>query len=171
MNIRLILFAAILTISIAIGCVQPPDYPSEPVIEFMSFNQNAIAQGNQNAASDTLAITFSFTDGEGDIGFPEEITDTFDIMVTDSRNNFVNTFRSQVIPDQGTGNGVSGEITIKMPNKPFNICCTPPVAGQLGCDVYPEKPIDTVSFTIQLLDRAGNYSNRIQTDILNILCQ
>ena len=149
-----------------IGCVQPPNYPREPVIEFLNLNKDAIAQGNGAAQPDTLVINFSFTDGDGDLGFEE---DSIDIFLTDSRDGFVNTFRLPLIPDQGTGNGISGEIALKISNTPFNICCTFP-NGATACQPNSEFPTDTVSYSIQIRDRAGNYSNPIQTDLVTILC-
>ncbi len=148
------------------GCVNPPDYPDEPEIEFVRLNQSAIAQGNIGALPDTLAVIFSFTDGDGNIGFEN---DSIDVFLTDSRDDFINRFKLPVVPDQGSGNGISGEVTIKIPNTPFNICCTFP-DGSTACRPNEQFPVDTFSYTIQMRDRSGNFSNKIQTDLITILC-
>lgn len=148
------------------SCVQPPDYPNEPVIEFLRLNKNAIAQGNAGARPDTLAVMFSFTDGDGNLGYN---TDTLDIFLTDSRDGFITRFKFPVIPDQGSGNGISGEVTLRLPNTPFSICCTFP-DGSPACQRNTKFPVDTFSYTIQIRDRNSNFSNKVQTDLVTILC-
>lgn len=150
----------------AFSCVQPPNYPNEPFITFRDFNKTAIAQGNLNAIPDTLVIRFDFEDGDGDLGF---VKDSIDVFLTDSRKGFVNTFRLPFIPDEGAGNGISGTIILRIPNTPFNICCTYP-DNSATCQPNPNFPTDTMSYSIQIRDRANNYSNKIQTDVLTILC-
>ncbi len=147
-------------------CVQPPDYPDEPVIEFVRLNKSSIAQGNAGARPDTLGVIFSFTDGDGNVGFE---SDSVDVFLTDSRDDFVNRFKLPVIPDQGSGNGISGEVTIKLPNTPFNICCTFP-DGSTACQQNEKFKVDTFSYTIQMRDRDFNLSNKVQTDLITILC-
>ena len=148
------------------GCVNPPDYADEPEIEFVRLNQTTIAQGNNGASPDTLSVIFSFTDGDGNIGYEN---DSIDVFLTDSRDDFINRFKLPVVPDEGSGNGISGEVTIKIPNTPFNICCTFP-DGSSACQPNTQFPVDTFSFTIQMRDRAGNFSNQIQSDLITILC-
>ena len=160
------LYALCLLAFLVSFCVQPPDYPDEPVIEFVRLNKSSIAQGNSGARPDTLAVIFSFTDGDGNIGFDN---DSIDVFLTDSRDDFINRFKLPVIPDQGSGNGISGEVTIKLPNTPFNICCTFP-DGSTACQQNDKFPVDTFSYTIQIRDRDFNVSNKIQTDLVTILC-
>ena len=164
-QLRIATIVLIFMVSV-IGCVQPPDYPDEPAIFYNSINKTVIAQGNTNAPSDTLAITFDFEDGDGDIGSDG---DSLDVFLTDSRDGFVNKFKLPVIPDQGIGNGISGSVTLYVPNKPFNICCTYPDGAQ-ACLPNPNFPTDTFSFSIQMRDRKGRFSNKIQTETITILC-
>jgi hypothetical protein len=154
-----ILWLAILSGLLIAGCSTPPDYPNEPVIEYLRMNKSAIAQGNQNAQPDTLKITFGFTDGDGNLSSE---SDSMDVFLTDSRDGFETTFKLPVLPTQGVGNGISGEITVKIPNTPFQICCTYP-NGAPACLPNDQFPTDEFYFTIQLRDRAGNLSNTIQT--------
>lgn len=160
-----VLFLA-LTLTLAIACIKPPDYPDEPKIDYIGLSKNVIAQGNGNSPADTLAVVFGFTDGDGDLG---SATDSVDIFLTDSRDGFTNSFKLPVIPEQGIGNGISGEITIRIPNKPFNICCTYP-DGFDACLPNPNFPVDTFSYGIRIRDRAGRFSNSIQTGTITILC-
>ncbi len=147
-------------------CTQPPDYPKEPYIGFIGFNQNSISQGTLNAPLDTLAVTFSFTDGDGDLGSEN---DSLDVFFTDSRDGFVTNFKLPFIPEQGGGSGISGDVTVKIINKPFNICCGNLATGE-ACQPNIPGPTDTLSYFIQIRDRAGNFSNKTRTSTLTLLC-
>lgn len=148
------------------SCTNPPDYPDEPVIEYLRMNKTIIAQGNQNASPDTLSITFSFTDGDGDLS---NETDSIDVFLTDSRDGFPTNFKLPTLPTQGVGSGISGEITVSIPNTPFQICCTFP-NGAPACLPNQQFRTDEFFFTIQLRDRAGNMSNEIETEMITVLC-
>ncbi len=147
-------------------CTEPPNYPKEPRIEYIGMNKTTIVQGSTNAPRDTLVITFAFTDGDGDLG-----SDTNNLLLRDSRDNSPTPNRIFPIPDQGSGNGISGEITIRVPNKLAgpNICCIFP--DRRVCQTDARFPTDTFSYLIQMTDRAGNVSNIIRTETITIRCQ
>ncbi len=151
---------------IAVACIQRPEYPEQPVISYEGLSKRVIAQGSSSALPDTLALLFSFTDGDGNLGYEN---DSLDIFLTDSRDGFVENLKLPVFPSQGTGNGISGEITVRVFNKPFNICCTYP-NGQVPCTPSTIYPTDTFSYGIQIRDRAGNFSNKVQSEVITILC-
>ena len=144
------IFLFTLSVFFFVACEQPPNYPIEPEIEYVGVNRNIIAQGSFNAPLDTLIVTFSFTDGDGDIG-DDSLTNVF---LFDSRTgDLAEPIKVKPIPSQGTGNGISGEIS-----------------GNTSCVSTPEQPVDTFSYTIQLRDRAGHFSNKVQTEPITILC-
>ena len=146
------------------SCVKPPNYPNEPEIEYIGLNKNVISQGNTTAGPDTLVIFFSFTDGDGDLGFDG---DSLDVFLTDSRDQFKNPFKLPVIPDEGIGNGISGEITFRL----LTTCCVyPPNSNFEACEPSDVFPVDTLVYEIYMMDRAGNESNRILTDPIFLQC-
>lgn len=163
MKVYQALLVVILLIGIILSCTKPPDYPDEPVITFERFSKTVIEQGNAGTRPDTLELVIGFTDGDGDIG-----SDSINVFLTDSRNGAREIFRINPIPKQGTGNGISGEIMIKMPNRIY-FCCTFPNTTNT-CFPSKEYPEDTVSYSVQIKDRAGNLSNKVQTSALTILC-
>ncbi len=148
----------------AFSCVQPPNYPAAPEIDYIGINQLSIGQGNANSPDDTLVVQFSFTDGDGDLSGDN---DSIDIFFTDSRRGSLIPYRIPLISNQGTGNGISGEITVRIPNKPFGICCA--LEGFSACEPLPGM-VDTFSYGIQIRDQANNYSNKVQTETITILC-
>lgn len=156
-NLYLIL---IIFITSLIGCIKPPDYPIEPEIQFLRFTKNTMNQGFLN--EDSLLVTISFTDGDGDLGDH----DSLNIFLTDTRTNFLqDRYRIPFIPEQGSSNGISGEISFIL----FNTCCIyqssiPP------CTPSERQPRDTLSYRIYIKDRAGNQSNEIETDPIFLRC-
>lgn len=134
------------------SCVKPPNYPIEPQIEFISFSQTTIQE-----QQDSFYVTFSFTDGDGDLGWASEDNDTTDIFFLDTRINAVTTVKLPFIPQQGVGNGISGEVRILMlPTR----CAfqNPPV------------PTQELIYTLYINDRAGNSSNVLTLPPLTVVC-
>lgn len=142
------------------ACIKPPSYPIEPVIEFTSLSKFTIKQSTLNV--DSITINFSFTDGDGDLGD----SDSINIFVTDTRQDFVaNKFRIPFIPPEGAANGISGEVSIVT----YSTCCIFP-DGQVPCTPSTAYPVDTLTYKIQIRDRAGNLSNIIETPPIFVLC-
>lgn len=149
-------------------CVKPPDYPKEPVIEFMGLSKTVLKQGKSKG--DSLSISFSYTDGDGDLGFPK--TDpTTSVFVRDDRDSF-SKFQYQLpyVEPQGAGNGISGEISIVVPTS----CCifVTPDGTPLACDLVPSTFLyDTLYYFIKIRDRAGHMSNEIKAGPIILSCQ
>jgi hypothetical protein len=148
-----------------IACVNPPDYPDTPVIEYLGTNKAQVRQGIASLPNDTLSIVFSFTDGDGDLS----IEDSTDVFLYDSRFPSIATqYKLPAIPEDGTGNGIRGEITINIQSANTGICC---IENGFPCPNNPQNAIDTFSYEIQIRDRAGNLSNKIRTETIDIICR
>ncbi len=163
-------FTLFLAITSFLACTKPPDYPLEPVITFKSLSKSTLPQGNLN--SDSLTIIFSYTDGDGDLGNDENQASVF---LKDMRTGFESpSFSIPFVPEQGAGNGISGEIAIQV----FTSCCIHPILNQIcmpfgDADQYSGNlffPIDTLAYEIYIVDRAGNESNVIKTDPIFLQC-
>ncbi len=149
-------------ITFLVGCTDPPDYPDEPVIEYISMSRSFMQQSNIDA--DSMTVRFSFTDGDGNLG-SSPLDDFFDVFVTDTRDGFLaGQYRIPFIPEQGVGNGISGEIALRV----YSTCCITDVFP--ACFVTPSIPTDTVIYEIQIMDRDSNMSNIIQTEPLVLGC-
>jgi len=156
---RAVILILLCAIGLIIGCTKPPDYPDEPVIEFKQFSKTTMVQSATNA--DTTFMTISFTDGDGDIGSDT----TLNFHIVDTRDGFAPpAYIIPSIPEQGTGNGISGEITVRL----FSTCCLPPDVNP--CQPSTEMPVDTVIYEIYIEDRSGKRSNTILTDPIYLVC-
>lgn len=155
---------AIATLLVFQFCVKPPDYPDEPVITFESLSKTTMLQSTYG--QDSVVITFSYTDGDGDLGFLDDGEES--IFIVDGRDTFQKpSYRIPYIEQQGAGNGISGEICIVVPTT----CC---IYSDLflPCDTLnPPQQIDTVFYWIRIKDRAGHLSNEIQTDPITLICK
>jgi hypothetical protein len=149
-----------LILSGVFSCAKAPDFPKEPIIEFVQISSTSFFQAT--VQPDTIIIVFSFTDGDGDLGD----NDNLNIFLTDSRiPNTPQQFRMPFIPLEGVGNGISGEVSMKLATS----CCiypdlTPP------CQQNIQFPSNTLYYSIQIKDRAGNLSNSIRTPDLTMIC-
>ena len=144
-------------------CVKPPDYPKEPVIEFMSLSKTTMFQ--TPFGQDSVVITFSFTDGDGDLGFTDGQESIF---IKDGRDSFQKpSYRIPHVDQQGAGNGISGEISIVVPTT----CCIYPFPLPPCDTINAPQQFDTVFYQIQIKDRAGNLSNEIQTAPIRLICK
>ncbi len=160
----IIAFNLLFFLIILSSCVSKPEFPDIPHLEFTGMDKNSMLQGDFN--SDSIFIYLKFTDGDGDIGF--ETTDSLpNLFVIDSRtNNIAESIKIPKLPDTGTGNGVSGEIELKL----YTTCCLfkdniPP------CSVIDNIPYDTLYYKIYLIDRAGNSSDTVYTDPIILECK
>ncbi len=160
---RLLLFLSITFVFMY--CAQPPDYPKEPVIAFERLGKQQLIQGY--GTEDSTKVTISFTDGDGDIGQPDD-GDSLDLFVIDTRSGILgDPYKIPFVPEQGAGNGISGEISFVL----FTNCCLfPEDTGYPPCYNPAEYPTDTVIYEIYIRDRAGHESNHILSDPVVLLC-
>ena len=156
----------LITLFLGFGCTNPPDYPDEPVIEYVGMNTNTFVQGIQQGGTE-LQIVVSFTDGDGDIGDENNLANFF---LEDSRDGFTFTRSIPFVPEQGTGNGISGEITLRINTSLGHFCCFYPT-GQEPCTPSTEFPTDTLTYSLHMMDRSGKVSNTVVTEPIYLLCQ
>lgn len=145
-------------------CASRPDYPDEPLIEFVSLSKNLMKQSALGA--DSIQVSFSFTDGDGDLG---DDSGEPNIFIVDSRDGFSKpSYRIPRIEQQGAGNGISGVITLVLPTT----CCIHVNASNdtTACQYVP-VPMDTLTYLISITDRAGHESNRIETPPIGLICK
>lgn len=144
------------------SCNRRGEFSEIPAIEFKS-----LAEIN---GSDTLQITIDFVDGDGDIGLNDEDTfppynigsryynNIFLELMCDSSGVWITKdlirplyYRIPYIDNNGPNNSLKGEISVVIEENPF------------GPDI--PIPYDTVKYSIQIVDRALNESNVVETGL------
>ncbi len=161
------LIYSIFTLSflILLACSEPPTYPDEPIIEFVSLSKSSMQQSFVST-TDSILVTLSFTDGDGDIG-SEPGDSSSVVFYIDKRQDDLQPPR--VIPtvgDIGVGKGISGKIFVILPTA----CCIE-IAGNttFTCERRPGVT-DEVIYEMWVVDRAGNESNRIELPPITLRC-
>lgn len=160
MKTKIAAILGIVTICITIfSCISSPDFPDEPIIEFVSYSKSTMKQGK--TADDSLFLVINVTDGDGDIGSG----DTVNLFLEDNRTgNLYTQYRVPQIPEGGANNGIEAVISIKV----YNTCCLQP-DGPENCDNVT-VPSNILNFNIYLIDNAGNNSNIITTPDIELIC-
>jgi hypothetical protein len=135
------------------SCLNPPDYPTVPHIEFDSLTKTFVkgAEIGGQVVPDSIIFFISFTDGDGDLG-PIGNDSAENLFFRDNRTGFVYPFQFPYITPDGNIKDISGTIAYTL--SPF------------FCN--PGKTIDTLSYTIYIRDRAGNFSNEVTSP--DIVC-
>jgi hypothetical protein len=158
MKIKNVLYLLTLLVAFA-TCISPPDYPIEPQITFSNMTKNIMRQGY--GSEDSVYITLSFTDGDGDLGSK----DSLNVFITDKRSNkpIEQTYRIPFVPEAGAKNGISGEIRFLM----YTTCCL----SLEPCRLPPPRATDTLVYEIYIKDRAGHKSNTVLTNPIQLQCK
>jgi len=117
-----------------------------PEIEFISISPQEVI-----AYQEKVIIRIKYTDGNGDLG--ENDPDVKNLSVTDSRNSVSFGFRIPELAPQGSNIAITGELPIEMDGVPI---------------ITEGADSETVSFSIQLSDRAGNLSNVVESDPITV---
>jgi hypothetical protein len=157
-----LIFSFLMLIVLASSCFKSEEYPIEPIISDPIFL----------ISGDSAQLTFSFTDGDGDIGLPPGDTlapynpDSYyhynlyvDYYEKDDVNGWqrgrdlegdsiVFQYRLKPIVVKGKARGIKGTMDVTM------ISFSNPLSSQS----------DTIRFTIKLIDKALNESNVIETE-------
>lgn len=136
----------------ATSCTDDETFTATPVITFKTLEKFTASSG-----ADSLLLTFSFTDGDGDIGSPTDDALRRDVFVTlFEKNNGVFeeaslgaplSYRIPFLEPRGNNKSLKGDIKIVTD---YNIL----------------RPNDTIFYKLYLEDRAGNKSNVITTSTI-----
>ena len=144
-------------------CLDSPDFPDEPYIQFISISKDTMRQGIFQ--EDSVIVRFSFQDGDGDIGRASQ-QDSNNIFFIDERTGTLdNTFGIPEIPEEGAANGVEGEVRVLL----FSTCCIYN-DGSDPCLPNPNVSFDTVRYRIYIVDQANHKSNEILTTSIILRC-
>ncbi len=145
-----LLFVAMAGLAFLAGCQDEDEYSDVPEIKFVS-----LEKFDYTTPFDSLSLTFSFTDGDGDLGVASNDTATRDVIATmyemkdgvfvpwDDGNPFLK-YALPYMEPRGSNASLKGDISISMS---FNLL----------------QPNDTIKYDVYILDRAGNKSNTITT--------
>lgn len=151
MNMSRYFFFILFSLMLVAGCINKPNFSVIPAITYEGVNSTFVVSGQ-----DSLIFQIDFEDGDGDLGSDNADT-TVNAFMIDSRTGFPVSYKIPYISPKGTTEAISGSIWFTL--VPFAIACRPD---------HPD--MDTVTYQIYIVDRAGNESNRVFTDQIIIDC-
>lgn len=148
------------------ACAQEDDYPIIPEISFLDY------EVVENEQADSVKLTFSYLDGDGDLGLKQDETslpgnpeiknvifvDYFErysdpvfrrVIALGAEDSLIYPYNPPLLTPSGVKKAIRGEITISI-------------------DIYP-LPLDTVKeikYSIYMYDRQGHKSNVIESPII-----
>lgn len=139
-------------------CSDNNNINSAPEISYNGINKDSLNQGSLGS-EDTLVVSFSFIDINGDLSGVDG-----NLIITDNRTGEVHL--TNEIPDLPIAdNGNVGSAIILIPT----LCCLFEDPNTPACS-NPPGVNNSVSFSIKVIDAAGNESNSISTPDIRLLC-
>lgn len=158
MSRKILSFLLIIAILGMISC-KKNNYPDEPVLEFKAQSKSSMKQNGQ----DSMLITIAYTDGDGDIG-----SDSIDnVFLIDKRNEqILATYRFPNDSDVEAGKYRKGELQLIV----YSGCCIYNDTSYVACYPNANQPSDTMRYLIEVKDRSGKTSNRIESEDLFLEC-
>ena len=137
--IKLKAIISIAFITSILACKDDPiDYDPIPQIDIVG-----IAPLIVNEFQDDITITISYIDGDGDLG--ENDPNALNLFVIDNRINLTQSFRIPQLSPDGAVIPIQGTLDVVIP----------------GTGITDGSNQQSVTFSIYVIDRAGNESNQI----------
>lgn len=136
----------IATLLVYTGCKKDKPVSNAPSITYVSIAPNPAVK-----YQDTVKIVISYTDADGDLGV--DSPDAKNLFVTDSRNNVTSQFRIQQLAPTNANINIEGNLDVILSPQGFT---------------NDGDSTETATYSIYVVDRAGNKSNTVQTDALLI---
>ncbi len=123
--------------------------PAPPVSEVPAITLGSMATDYNEF--DDVVLKVNYIDGDGDIGYAN--ADSSVVFVTDNRDDILFTFHVPPLSPEGVEVPIQGTLNVVIENVVL--------LNQTGSS-------ETVTFTVQMVDRAGNWSNNVTTPTLTI---
>jgi len=128
------------------ACDNQPVFPVEPQVAFLDIQPREVVQ-----LEDSIVVTFSFQDGDGDLGLIAGANDTVNsnLVFIDSRleEGRITPAQAEIpyrlpsLTPEARNPSIQGEVTIVLP---------------VTAIIPPQRNFDSVRYQIKLYDRAGN---------------
>lgn len=160
MTAKIIVYIAIVTLFAS--CLSKPEFSKTPAITFK--NITIAEPPNTNGGKsygDDITVAIDFQDGDGDLGTNDTSIKSFQLGTL--RKQF-GAFVPVNFPSNFTFGGNFPPLS-NVPNSPIKgeLRNTVPFAYELFTSFPRIRRGDTVKFTIQVVDRAGNKSNTVES--------
>ena len=139
------LIAFIVSAVLLAGCKKEEVMPSAPEIAFVSMSTQSVHEFDER-----VTVRFSYKDGDGDLG--QEDPDNYTLWVKDARLDGTDGYHIPPLAPEDAEVPIQGELDVEL-NALF-------LLGNSGQE--------ETSYTVYIVDRAGNRSNEFTTGMIII---
>lgn len=147
-NLLKVIFPLCLIMLIAACKKDDEGISTTPEIEFVSVTPNSVVE-----YQDSLVFTISYRDGDADLGENGNGVDNF--FLTDSRNSVTYKFRIQQLAPDDANVPIQGKLNVVLQSTAL----------------LNEQASETVTYSMYIVDRAGNQSNTVTSSPVTITVQ
>lgn len=141
-----------LLFAVAIMSCKEETLPGDPISPVPSIELRNVSPGTVTAFSDSLVFELYYIDGDGDLGFEE--ADSAVVYLTDTRFPLTEQFHVQPLSPPGTEIIISGIWQVVLPYTILE-------------DEFASS--EQAVFSIQIRDRAGNFSNTVLSEPVTVI--
>jgi len=121
------------------------EYDATPQIEFVSLTPSTVFQNK-----DSITFTIKYSDGDGDLG--ENTPDVKNLFLTDNRIHIPYSYRVGMLAPSGSSIPIQGTLNVVLKNT----------------SLTDSTNQQTTTFSIYVVDRAGNQSNSVTSSVVTI---
>ena len=159
------IFAFLVITASLMGCYKEPTFELKPVIGFGSLRKEIRIDAFTGSKKDSLILTISYQDGDGDLGLNEKEKATAEVK--NDYNYLIRLFRKR--------RGVFQEFVPSVPYSGYflrlrNDTKSGPIEGNISYSIdfpHPFTPLkDSLKFQVTIKDRAGNLSNTVESSVI-----
>lgn len=150
-----------LALCLFFACQRPPELPITPEIAYLKITKQ-IGYDILGEKIDSVIISISFKDGDGDLGSKVDTTQNYfcDVLQKDSLGFF----------KMGDKNGRFLPLNTDAQTGPLEgtLNYAPEILDILTGDTLDPKAIYTLKFRIYIRDNSGHKSNTVETDTIQV---
>ncbi len=125
-----------------------PVIADEPSIELLSISSNTV-----KASQDSISFIIEYIDGNGDLGTTDPDETSIELVDQRDAQTLVFRYHLQPLAPDGSEITITGELNIVLDHTIL---------------LDENNDSETTTFTIRIKDRAGNWSNRVETENITI---
>lgn len=126
--------------------------PNGPISKVPSLTIERVSPLNVQALQEPIEFLLFYQDGDGDLGFYE--ADSLSLFITDDRINITQGYYVPPLSPSGTEIAIQGNLKVQLDNTIL---------------VDTNSTSESVTFSVRIKDRAGNWSNTATSDPVTVV--
>lgn len=126
--------------------------PNGPISKIPSLTIERVSPLNVQALQEPISFLLFYQDGDGDLGFYE--ADSLSLFITDDRINITQGYYVPPLAPSGAEIAIQGNLKVQLDNTIL---------------IDTNSTSESVTFSVRIKDRAGNWSNTATSDPITVI--